>query len=516
MSVPPEPNQHIEELLKAYAEQRRKDAGESLQMSERTRNLLLRAAVRASVARQAAQQTPSWRDRLLSHWPRFAVGAGVAAAVVVVAVIMQPGEKKPRSIAELAELEPKATPIATIAPAPEPKPTAAQVASQRPAPTAAPAERRKPSPAKTKTPAAEVVTAADAIRALEARKKEAAPAPAAEESGAKPGVAETKIAAAPVKKAVSDTAKPKAAKPAEVAAVPTVRLADADKKVGKEMLEREQRESATAGVKLAVKDAPRPPAPTAPAPVAAPAPTAKKQPLGATSFGAKKAQTAAAPAMPPAPTVSAAAGPEAASNIAAANSRLAFQYVPSQVAQQVRGRQMRFTQIALKRDAVSGQQAQAAQQQVMSSFQLEQDGDRIVIQDADGSTYKGQVQAAPAAQPEKHVAGRLVKAAKPMPETDSRVAGQQVFFTLSGTNRSLNQRVEFNGNLTLNQPWQRADTAPAREIGVMGAPSAATRAEPTAPTVLRLQSPRMPSRVQGRARLSDGSELDINAISVGP
>ncbi|MCX7825765.1 MAG: hypothetical protein N2689_09425, partial [Verrucomicrobiae bacterium] len=134
MSVPPEPNRRIEELLKAYAEQRRKAAGESLQMSERTRNLLLRAAVRASVARQAAEQTPSWHDRLLNLWPRLAVGVGVAAAVLVVAVMMQSGGKKPRSLAELAEMEPKVTPIAAIAPVPEPPPAAAQ--TSRPKPTA--------------------------------------------------------------------------------------------------------------------------------------------------------------------------------------------------------------------------------------------------------------------------------------------------------------------------------------------------------------------------------------------
>ncbi|MCX7827084.1 MAG: hypothetical protein N2689_16260, partial [Verrucomicrobiae bacterium] len=285
-------------------------------------------------------------------------------------------------------------------------------------------------------------------------------------------------------------------------------------------LARKEQEPAAVGVKLAMKDVPNLPAPAAPVAEAAPAArpaTVAIAPAPETPLGrAKKAEVAAIPAATVAQPAGATAGPQVASNLAESNLRLAFQNAPSQAAQGSRRSQMRFTQIPLRRDSMVAERSQAAQQQVMASFQLEQDGDRIIIRDADGSTYEGQVQTAPAIESEKLADGKVAKTAQPTWDISTQAAGQQVFFTLSGTNRSLNQRVEFHGNLTLNQPWQRASGEPAREIGVMGAQQPGSAKEAAAPVVLRVQSPRMPSRVQGRARLGDGSELDINAISVGP
>jgi hypothetical protein len=163
-----------------------------------------------------------------------------------------------------------------------------------------------------------------------------------------------------------------------------------------------------------------------------------------------------------------------------------------------------------------------------------------VIVDADGSKYEGRIQAAagqsqmldetrptapaPATDSRRPTELALERARSPKGEASQAAApanpaqavnrqsrgqsaGEQVFFILSGTNRSLNQRVVFDGNLTVDQPLPRDRQTPRRDAAVKSPAPAAAPAE---------RAPQMPARVQGRARFADGSEVDVDAVSIGP
>src|SRR5438874_6685066 len=76
--MPSEPENKIEELLKAYAKKRQEEAGAPFEMHPATRKLL-----QAEVARgrpTAAAEAPSFFELLAKLWP----GVAVAGAIVVV------------------------------------------------------------------------------------------------------------------------------------------------------------------------------------------------------------------------------------------------------------------------------------------------------------------------------------------------------------------------------------------------------------------------------------------------
>jgi hypothetical protein len=101
---------------------------------------------------------------------------------------------------------------------------------------------------------------------------------------------------------------------------------------------------------------------------------------------------------------------------------------------------------------------------VLTTFQFQQAGEQVRIIDADGSVYVGNIQPA---QDALHLVGR---AAAPTPQLQRRYSGNQelglavapaqqaqshaVYFQAIGTNRTLNQLVEFTGNFQapLSQP----------------------------------------------------------------
>ncbi|MBI5396088.1 MAG: hypothetical protein HZA91_12395 [Verrucomicrobia bacterium] len=212
---------------------------------------------------------------------------------------------------------------------------------------------------------------------------------------------------------------------------------------------------------------------------------------------------------------------------------------------------MRFAQVPSVRDAEARKQPQV-QQQVLASFQFEQSGDRVVIVDADGSTYEGQIQSTQAAPSHQDAtAGRRVtlaravparaeapakeqpQPAKAVPQTGTAIAGgkfaeaatgqeqrqQQLFFTAAGTNRSLRQRVVITGELNLAGAVISSITAVASPPASFGAvlvassnAPAAAAAAPAAPALF----PQMPARVQGTFRVGDTPEVPLDAVRVGP
>jgi hypothetical protein len=149
------------------------------------------------------------------------------------------------------------------------------------------------------------------------------------------------------------------------------------------------------------------------------------------------------------------------------------------------------------------------------NFVVEQNGSQIRVTDSDGSTYSGQVQPAGAEEAsrkefiarggglEKTVAARPASGAtrsdyQPVVRQDI----QNTVFRVSGTNRTLNQPVNFVGNfVTLSNQasggggqFQFADK------------SKDAYAQPVSP----LQN----SGIQGRLQIGGGREVEFNALPV--
>lgn len=87
------PEKKIDELLKSYAQQRRKEASPPLEMPEATRRAL-QVEVARTFQKPKAAEPPAWWRLFSGFWPRLAFGAGLLAALVVTAVLsMRPDHK---------------------------------------------------------------------------------------------------------------------------------------------------------------------------------------------------------------------------------------------------------------------------------------------------------------------------------------------------------------------------------------------------------------------------------------
>src|SRR5687768_9917112 len=95
-----EPNKRMDELLKAYAEKRRQDAGAPLELHPATRRLL-----QGEVARVYAKgSSGSWLHRVLLYWPRMAF----ATACVVVTLMLVLFTLPRQTVTEMAQNKPEA------------------------------------------------------------------------------------------------------------------------------------------------------------------------------------------------------------------------------------------------------------------------------------------------------------------------------------------------------------------------------------------------------------------------
>lgn len=167
---------------------------------------------------------------------------------------------------------------------------------------------------------------------------------------------------------------------------------------------------------------------------------------------------------------------------------------------------------------------------VLHSFQVEQTGEQLRIIDADGSTYQGRlVESAGAAVVEASETAKLTQKrenrapesrsptprARAGPAATANPSGATYHFIAEGTNRSLQQRVVFQGEY---------------QLGTTLAPAA-----PTAPPPLNFDSNRgrqdtrspggttgegasgglaapVPARLQGRAVVGGTTTIEINAV----
>jgi len=177
-----------------------------------------------------------------------------------------------------------------------------------------------------------------------------------------------------------------------------------------------------------------------------------------------------------------------------------------------------FSQIPVNGEVTSGRQAGKIAP-VLANFTVEQTGDQIRVTDSDGSTYTGlmQFEARENVAQKEFLArgGGLEKsrqsrtsynaAATDANQVDS-VNSQNLYFKVSGTNRTLKQQVNFVGNFVVfsNQamnaynPSQSGDKA-KNSLNQLN-------------TVPALQN----SIIQGQLQIGSSREMKLNAVPVKP
>lgn len=133
---------------------------------------------------------------------------------------------------------------------------------------------------------------------------------------------------------------------------------------------------------------------------------------------------------------------------------------------------------------------------VMASFKVEQAGNVIRIIDQDGSVYTGQLQPLPQPAP----ASRSAKA--PRASKAPAPAARNFSFRAAGLNLSLNERVQFSGNLAVEA---KATVAPRGRVE--------NRARDRA-GVIDNAGALMNSRITGKAQVGAGDFITVEAVAV--
>jgi hypothetical protein len=164
---------------------------------------------------------------------------------------------------------------------------------------------------------------------------------------------------------------------------------------------------------------------------------------------------------------------------------------------------------------------------VLNAFQLVQSGRQIRIEDADGSTYVGNVEtdgSPPALQaPERRTSSvELPRSAVEMkrqsassavaPQTASQPF-QNVAFRVTGTNRTLNQLVVFQGNLLTTTGSLASIQAGNSGRGVQSNQPVLLQAGQALNLQNQLQL--LNARVQGQALIGDNERIEIDASAEG-
>ena len=160
---------------------------------------------------------------------------------------------------------------------------------------------------------------------------------------------------------------------------------------------------------------------------------------------------------------------------------------------------------------------------MLASFQLEQTGSQLRIVDGDGSVYSGYVQPADAprrARSAKVAAPAVTGAARAPVQAfkqttassldSDRLASQSYSFRVIGTNRSLNQKVVFTGDLLT--ATNLVSLAPAATNVSPGGVLERYQAAPAQPGLL----PLLNSRISGKVEIGSGKAVEINALPAGP
>jgi hypothetical protein len=160
---------------------------------------------------------------------------------------------------------------------------------------------------------------------------------------------------------------------------------------------------------------------------------------------------------------------------------------------------------------------------VLASFQVEQAGSTLRIVDNDGSVYSGYVQPPAAARRQRsakaegaaitrapQALGAVLEESPAASRDSDQLAQQAYFFRVTGTNRSLNKKVVFTGNLTAATNLVLFQTA-TNYLKIGGAVGG-FQDSAAQPGLL----PLLQSRISGKLVIGNGKAIEINAIPTSP
>ncbi len=165
------------------------------------------------------------------------------------------------------------------------------------------------------------------------------------------------------------------------------------------------------------------------------------------------------------------------------------------------------------RPVSAGVQPSAAQNSVLTSFRVQPAKDGVVIVDGDGSVYRGYLQAAPT-EPQTAPVTRGTRLANRRFGSDAVTGDTKrsapsytapYFFHVLGTNKTLNQKVEFTGNV-----WPQTNLPSPKLTG-------AAASLPTSRTTTNvLPAWLLNSRISGKAIINSQQVIEVNAAPAKP
>jgi hypothetical protein len=160
---------------------------------------------------------------------------------------------------------------------------------------------------------------------------------------------------------------------------------------------------------------------------------------------------------------------------------------------------------------------------VLAAFQVEQAGHELRIVDGDGSVYSGYLQIAgtarrrssvkseaPAAARSSRPLGAVLEEKSTASLDADQPAPQTYFFRVTGTNRSLQAKVVFTGNLLA--ATNLALFQPATNDLKLGGGLGGARGVALQPDLL----PLLHSRISGKVVVGSGQAVEINAMPAAP
>lgn len=475
-----EPERHIERLLRAFAKTRREQAGPPSALHPATRRML-----QGEVARQhlgVNKGKVAWRLGWGSLWPRIAFAAAMLVLLGIGAFLVFPPAKDSPATMTLAKQESAARPVEAMpsAPALSAPPSAMPVAGSTVEEVRQVAQPRAktvavvPPLASRKASDKQVVFQTNAPMRREATRSDAAPGLA----GAKPAEPSLPLTAAN-REAATRIAGATSRRETLAAELKTASSLAPGTTAGQRYREEAlvARGGGASGSNLT------PPA----------------------SYGGKPARRTLSSVPVDAATDSRQSDPPSA---------LAKPVAPilpdaSEVAVQNFARLDMMPASAARKAAVGDV--------VLASFQLEQRGQQVRIVDRDGSVYTGTLgmpsTATPATLAEQSPAFFAIQdkaktatgAGKVGLQLDRKAQDSQesLLFSVRGTNTTLQQVVVFTGNVQ--------QLPGGYQYGLSNQSGGATgRYQNVFPAQNQLQN----ARVSGRARLTDGRQLEINAVAV--
>ena len=436
-----DPERPIEKLLRAQAKKRREEAGTDFELHDATRKLL-----RDEAARTWGKTAPSSASRFFIIWPRLVWATAILAVLGIAVYMFIPIRSQP---GDASLVQNRSVP--------------ADFSKQDLAPATASGLSQEPA---TALSSSDLLASQDKRPRLAGRSETDAAVPLSDQAGA--------VSASSIRSLEKNESAPRPAlridqvgKPAEPQPQPLVA--------------RQQY-----GVEMAPSVSPVPSRPAVPAAAA-----------GAPFFKQPQENGKLALAAAPAPESERPASEMAlVTNAIVSNEALARDALPTIV--------QRYTQVQARGTKAKAQLSESLPATpVLTLFQVEQSGDQLRIVDKDGSVYSGRLvnQEVELNRLSETRSRSFVRA----PATDQSFQGnaasaaQNFSFRVTGTNRSMNQRVVFTGNFT---------SATNSVLTTMTNPAPFGNVQNSAGFLNSLSN----SRISGSAQIGKDKEIRIEAV----